>query len=78
MQILRGFYLLNEFTCLFLTLIRIFTSRIFFIICLCIVITNASTFKKELLLQNPIICVQAFYELNCFEQMDLHQSVRQI
>lgn len=44
-------------------------------ICLYMVATEASTFKKELLLQKPVVCLQAFYGLKYFEQTDLYQSV---
>lgn len=37
--------------------------------------TDALTFKKELLLPKPIVCLQAFCRLNCFEQTDLYQSI---
>lgn len=51
-----------------------FTSKIVFLICLCVVVTDAFVFKKDLLLQKPIICLQAFYGLNCFEQTYLYES----
>lgn len=46
-----------------------------FFICLYMVATDALTFKEELLFQKPIVCLQAFYGLNCFEQTDFYQSV---
>lgn len=53
-----------------------FTSKtVFFLICLYVFVTDAFTFKKELLLNNLIVCLQAFCGLNCFEQTDFHQSV---
>lgn len=39
------------------------------------VATDALIFKKELPLKKPIVCLQAFYRLKCFEQTDLYQSV---
>lgn len=40
-----------------------------------VVAIDALIFKKELLLQKPIVCLQAFYGLKYFEQTDLYQSV---
>lgn len=79
MQALHGFYPSSKFLCLLLTLVRIkslLQDHLF--MHLYVVINNAFKFKKELLLQKPIICLQALYGLNCFEQAGVYQSVLKI
>lgn len=63
---INGFYLLSKIACSFQRLL-LFAYNM--------VATDALTFKKELLLQKPIVYLQAFYGLKCFEQTDLYQSV---